>query len=477
MKKIISLALVLMFSFCSCAKEPQNSSSGMTSFESDITSSEQNTTSNEEIQQIASNVESKLQASSETNITNNNSKKQDSSKITSTKKQNDVVSEKNSSVVQNNSTKPVVSEIEPLKPSNNKNALAVSEYYGYKQLQKSGSAAEKKAYNLISQKVENLEFEIEFDFSITADEVDRAYNFYRLDFPQHFYRGNEHTITSVAGKVKKFTFTDVLDGGNKNSIRAKIEEFNSRTKVILSKVENQNNLIEVERIIHDELVNSVRYDETISKPYIYTAYGALVKKEAVCEGYASAFQYLMREVGVQCIMVKGTLDLDGRSESHAWNKIELGGSYYNVDVTSDDPIMYRGSNRVDVLRFNYFNLSDAEIKKTHTFAKTESSEPANPEANGTKYNFFNYYGLVIDNLTPEEFAKSIAFSEKCGYDDFYFKLSSISIDSAINYILSNTGKITSAANALIGRNAVNLTQLRYTDDTYFNICSIEIEIH
>lgn len=61
----------------------------------------------------------------------------------------------------------------------------------------------------------------------------------------------------------------------------------------------------------------------------YTAYGALVKGEAVCSGYSRAFVALARRCGLEAYIV--------HSNTHAWNVIKLDdGEYYNVDVTWND---------------------------------------------------------------------------------------------------------------------------------------------
>ncbi len=63
----------------------------------------------------------------------------------------------------------------------------------------------------------------------------------------------------------------------------------------------------------------------------HTAYGALVNRSCVCEGYASAFYRLCLECGIDCRFVTGDI-LGG---GHAWNMVKLGGVYYEIDATND----------------------------------------------------------------------------------------------------------------------------------------------
>ncbi len=90
-------------------------------------------------------------------------------------------------------------------------------------------------------------------------------------------------------------------------------------------------------VLHDRLAVWVDYDQAAIKadnvPYIdHTMYGALWNRLAVCDGYAEAYMYLLRAVGIDSYVC--------RSETlyHAWNIVFVEGEYYHVDVTKDDPV-------------------------------------------------------------------------------------------------------------------------------------------
>ncbi|MBQ3105749.1 MAG: hypothetical protein IJC59_07830, partial [Lachnospiraceae bacterium] len=104
--------------------------------------------------------------------------------------------------------------------------------------------------------------------------------------------------------------------------------------------------------LHDYLVLNCEYDPntytTGPAANSYTAYGILVDKVAVCQGYALAYMYLCRQIGIECYMV--TSD----SMNHAWNLICLNGNYYQVDVTWDDPV----ADRFGLVGHEYMFLSD-----------------------------------------------------------------------------------------------------------------------
>ncbi len=113
-------------------------------------------------------------------------------------------------------------------------------------------------------------------------------------------------------------------------------------------------------VIHDWLAVYCEYDyESYLASDIlkesHTAYGAFVNKTAVCDGYSKAYQYIMQnKLGVPCIVVSS------ETISHAWNMIQIGGSYYHVDVTWDDPAW----DCIGRVYHDNFLLSDTGITAT-----------------------------------------------------------------------------------------------------------------
>ena len=91
--------------------------------------------------------------------------------------------------------------------------------------------------------------------------------------------------------------------------------------------------------VYDYMCQNITYDyDHLEDPtYLlqFTAYGALINKTAVCEGYALLFYRIMLELGVDCRVVVG---IGGDAENngpHAWNIVEIDGLYYNLDATWD----------------------------------------------------------------------------------------------------------------------------------------------
>lgn len=106
------------------------------------------------------------------------------------------------------------------------------------------------------------------------------------------------------------------------------------------------------------------FDVSVHSPYVLTRDG--YDHRGVCQAYAGLFQKFADKTGINVIYVTGTgYSSDGSSEDHAWNKVEVDGQWYNLDVTWNDPTTGALSEPIvsglesDPL---YFLVSDANFK-------------------------------------------------------------------------------------------------------------------
>ena len=102
------------------------------------------------------------------------------------------------------------------------------------------------------------------------------------------------------------------------------------------------NEIQKVQAIYDYICNNVTYDyvhlNDESYKVQYTAYGALVDGTSVCQGYAVLFYRMCREAGIDARVISGL----GNGGAHAWNIVELGNRYYNLDSTWDATVSAAG---------------------------------------------------------------------------------------------------------------------------------------
>lgn len=94
--------------------------------------------------------------------------------------------------------------------------------------------------------------------------------------------------------------------------------------------------------INSYLCDSVTYDEQAAQQSLdgkgaftdsVMPYGALIQHKGVCTAYAGAFQLLAKAMGLESIVVTGTLN---GNRNHVWNKVKIDGKWCVVDVTGND---------------------------------------------------------------------------------------------------------------------------------------------
>ena len=198
--------------------------------------------------------------------------------------------------------------------------------------------------------------------------------------------GGSSVVTSV-----KLTYSNAYDDS----------AFQKAEKEALTVIKTGMTDLEKAIALHDYLAINCEYDyENYLANKIpdesYTAYGVLVNRTAVCQGYALAYKYLLNKAGINCYMVSS------ETMNHAWNLIVLNGKYYQVDVTWDDPTW----DRIGRVRHEYMFRSDnAFINECNhkDWSVTDGSEVVNYQAVDTIYD--SAFWLNCDSplvLTGEE---------------------------------------------------------------------------
>ena len=150
--------------------------------------------------------------------------------------------------------------------------------------------------------------------------------------------------------------------------------------------------------IYNFLQENARYDENEFKAILsgtsnsvvsHNAYGALINRVAVCDGFSSAFALLAQKLGFECMLVTGhSAYSSGLFSDHAWNIVKVQDRFYHLDVTWDA----RKYDEFGEYSYDYFTLKDEEISNDHNWDK--KSVPV------CSYNNFSYYvrnGLYVDN--------------------------------------------------------------------------------
>lgn len=287
----------------------------------------------------------------------------------------------------------------------------------YTQLDKGGKAIYKAMQTDIANGSLNSNVSLP-DKDITWEMIRKAAQAFHFENPKYYWlRG-----ASVGGYITRsetnptcnltygtFSFWDqTLD---KKAARQKL---NKVVKKIAKEAKKRKNKIDQVQYVHDYIINNCIYDTptlnrckmTIHDPFdelIYSAYGCLVNKRAVCAGYAQAFELILKELGIPCTYVLG-FGGDFKTGYHAWNSVTLGGERYWVDTTWDDT--NRGDKHSDVI-YTYFMMTSNAMKIDHK-AEDYNAHLKSPTATGKKFNYYRYNGYYMEEYSESRLNRIVS---------------------------------------------------------------------
>ena len=165
---------------------------------------------------------------------------------------------------------------------------------------------------------------------------------YRFCYVDSVYSYSRSTSTGIVSKVY-FTYT-----AEPEEAIQMLAELEAAIDEVASSADDSWSDMEKALFINDYLCRTCEYD-TAESGEDHTAYGALVEHCTVCEGYAKAFYAIGQRMGLNCGVVV-SVDL-----GHEWSYVQVGDSYYYVDVTWDDPT----TDRLGQAKHTYFLKSNS----------------------------------------------------------------------------------------------------------------------
>lgn len=184
-------------------------------------------------------------------------------------------------------------------------------------------------------------------------------------------------------------------------------ETEKEANAIVSQTEGMTDYEKV-KFFHDHLVQNV--ESSTDDPYADSVYGALVKKKALCEGYAKAFSYLCNIAGIENMIVTGKTDVD-----HMWNMVKLEDSWYHVDVGWDKPAAALKKLYPDMILYQYFLATDSVVENNRVISTALGQPPAADNAEMSYFRREKLYAESYDqalSIIEASCAKCIDSGEK-----------------------------------------------------------------
>ncbi len=172
-------------------------------------------------------------------------------------------------------------------------------------------------------------------------------------------------------------------------------------------------------VVHDAFAKNCRYateelayiesneNYDIKENVIYTGYGALVNKVAVCQGNAIALNQIFKALGFETALCCN----DNPEVNHIWNMVKIDGNWYHIDETRNDSDVFDTDG--SLMQGNYYNwflVTDEFLVNTGHGQKTdweidgdETNISCTDDKYGSGYIFSGdyKYGSWYGNITYE----------------------------------------------------------------------------
>ncbi|MEE1197085.1 MAG: transglutaminase domain-containing protein [Lachnospiraceae bacterium] len=212
-----------------------------------------------------------------------------------------------------------------------------------------------KAYHAMKTGLESLAPSFSVP-RLDGKELADIYFMLRLDCPEIFYtvqfRYRYYPDSEYVEMIPEYLF-------NKNKILDHRKAMEARVKKLARQAEKLSEK-EKEQFVHDFICENVRYDK-LKKAYSHEIIGPLGQGVGVCEGIAKSVKILCDALGIWCMIAVSEANPEKNIKyRHAWNIVRIGGKYYHLDVTFDNSLSSEHG-----IRYDYFNLSDAQIFRDH----------------------------------------------------------------------------------------------------------------
>lgn len=247
---------------------------------------------------------------------------------------------------------------------------------------------------------------------LAAQRAFEILNLVRSDHPEIYW-------VNVQVAVRGIGFRQELACGKGRSLLVIEKAMENARREALGNLPKDANDYTIAKAVFRYIVSHTEYDWSegrsadFSSVNAHTLAGVFLDGKAVCEGYASAAQYLLQCAGVLAFKITGSATSTTASGPHAWLLVRINGDYYHFDPTWGDINSASGvkgqDGSIDV-NYDYFCLTDREISVTHK----ADPEVELPTCKATKDSFYRREGHYFQIWSEQDFVDSIVRQVSAG---------------------------------------------------------------
>ncbi|MEZ3426929.1 MAG: hypothetical protein K1W13_05955, partial [Lachnospiraceae bacterium] len=220
--------------------------------------------------------------------------------------------------------------------------------------------------------------------TVAEQEIDKIFQCVMNDHPELFFiKGYRYTTYMREDEIVKISF----EGDYTMSVAERERQqllIDAAVEECLAGIDREASEYEKVKYVYEYLVLHTDYNR--DAPENQNICSVFVGGESVCQGYAKAAQYLFDKLGIASTLVVGNVR---GGERHAWNLVQVDGSYYYLDATWGDA-SYRsydgGESALPVppVNYDYLCITTKELLKTHA---PDTLVPL-PECTATAANYY-----------------------------------------------------------------------------------------
>ena len=299
--------------------------------------------------------------------------------------------------------------------------------FAFEKLNEEEQVVYDEIYYVITEHMERIELS-------TLDEelVSKIFAYVFKDHPEIFWC-DRYVLTryTMGEKLVKLEIAPVYTMEQQESAEL-ITQIEVEVEEYLKKLEGITDEYEISKAVYEKLINDIEYNEDAKNNQ--NIISAFINKETVCQGYAKAYQYIMKQKGIECTLVRGK----GNNESHVWNLVKINDEYYYVDVTwGDARFAPNGNENIHVnkpVNYNYFAITTEELERTHTIEEDMEL----PLCTAAKDNYYVKEGKFFESFSPDKMGQQIVNSVEAGENNAEFKFASQNVyEQAKKYMLTD----------------------------------------
>lgn len=228
---------------------------------------------------------------------------------------------------------------------------------------------------------------------VSAEELKDVLDLLFAECPELFQLDRIGEITGMTSRrTGRFVSLDLaysMDAAEYGESREKCEEIIAGFARDTAGLEDEAR----EKVVFDAIASTCRY--VLDAPHAGSAVGALLDREAKCDGVSAAMKWAMEELGIPCVTL--TADIVGGKVGHAWNAVELGGKWYRVDLTQSTRIDEFTQAGLEEVIYFAFNISDDFVTESYEVLDAFTSVRELPVCDSMERSWFARNDLYIRN--------------------------------------------------------------------------------